>query len=123
MLKVAIIGVMAMFLAMFLKKDKPEFSMLIVMCTCLIIIGLSLSKLDRIIEQINIIGRYMGDNSVYLTLLLKIIGVTYVAEFSSNLCRDAGYGAIANQVDFFGKLLILAISLPIFEAVIEIITG
>lgn len=121
MFKVAIIGVMAVFLALPLKKDKPEFSMLIILGCCLIILGLALSKLQEIISFIRKVSDYIGDSSLYIDVLLKIIGITYVAEFSSNICRDAGYGAAGNQIEFFGKLMILAVSMPILMTLIETI--
>ena len=54
-----------------------------------------------------------------LYALLKIVGITYIADFSSNLCKDAGYGAIAGQIEIFGKLSVLAISTPILMALLE----
>lgn len=121
MFKVAIIAVMAVFLAMPLKKDKPEFSMLIILGSCLIILGFALSRLWDIISFIHKVSGYIGDSSLYIDVLLKIIGITYVAEFSSNICRDAGYGAAGNQIEFFGRLMILAVSMPILMALIETI--
>ena len=46
-------------------------------------------------------------------------GISYVAEFSSGICRDAGYGAIGKQIEIFGKLSILAVSMPIVLALLE----
>ncbi len=122
MFRVAIIGVMAVFLALPLKKDKPEFSMLIILSSCLIILGLALSRLGDIVSFIRQVSGYIGDGSLYIDILLKIIGITYVAEFSSNICRDAGYGAAGNQIDFFGRLMILAVSMPILMTLIETIS-
>ena len=123
MFKVAIIGVMAVFLALPLKKEKPEFSMLIILCSCLMILGLALSRLGEIISFIRKVSGYLGGSSLYIDVLLKIIGITYVAEFSSNICRDAGYGAAGNQIEFFGRLMILAVSMPILMTLIETITS
>lgn len=54
-----------------------------------------------------------------MTTLLKITGITYIAEFASGLCKDAGYGAIGGQIEIFGKLSILAVSMPIVLALLE----
>ena len=56
-------------------------------------------------------------------LILKMVGITYVAEFSMNVCKDAGYAAIANQIEVFAKISILAVSLPVFVAFLETIGG
>ena len=50
-----------------------------------------------------------------------MLGITYVAEFSANLCKDAGFGAIANQIEFYGKVMLIAVSIPILFSLIETI--
>jgi len=54
---------------------------------------------------------------------MKMIGITYIAEFSSGICKDAGYGSLGNQIEIFGKLSILAVSMPILLALMEMIQG
>lgn len=54
---------------------------------------------------------------------MKIIGITYIAEFASDICKDAGHAAIANQIQIFGKLSVLAVSMPIVLALLETING
>ena len=49
--------------------------------------------------------------------LIHILGITYVAEFASGICKDSGYGSLGNQIEIFGKLSILGISMPILLAV------
>ena len=50
---------------------------------------------------------------------MKIVGVSYIAEFASHVCRDAGYGAVGSQIEIFGKLTVLAVSMPILTALLE----
>ena len=52
-----------------------------------------------------------------------MIGITYVAEFGANLCSDAGYKAVAEQIEFYGKLMVLAVSIPILMTLIETISS
>lgn len=121
--KVAILGVMAVLLAIPLKKDKSEFSMLLIMVSCLIIGTLAIWKIKDVIEFLRSLEEYLGEGSVYLKILLKMIGITYVAEFGANLCKDAGYGAVASQIEFYGKLMILAVSMPILMTLFQTLTG
>jgi stage III sporulation protein AD len=48
-----------------------------------------------------------------------MIGITYIAEFAAGICKDAGYGAVGTQIEIFGKLSVLAVSMPILLALIE----
>ena len=52
-----------------------------------------------------------------------MIGVTYLSEFASSLCRDAGYGAVAGQIELVGKLSVLSIGMPVVLALLELIAG
>ena len=62
-------------------------------------------------------------DTTYIATLLKMLGVTYVAEFSSGICKDAGYQTIASQIEIFSKLTILVLSLPILVALLKTIQG
>ena len=61
----------------------------------------------------------IGISEVYLTALLKMAGITYIAEFASGICRDAGYGAMGTQIEIFAKLSILAVRMPVLLALLE----
>lgn len=122
MLKVAVIGIISVFLAMAVKKDKQEFAMLIILAASLLILGLALSKINDVMNVIHMAEDYLGNNSVYIGILLKMVGITYVAEFSSNLCRDAGFGAVGNQIEFFGKIMIIAVSMPVIKSLLQTIS-
>ena len=76
-------------------------------------------KLEVVLDALKRIQDMIHMNRVYLTILLKIAGITYIAEFASGICRDAGYGAIGSQIEIFGKLSILAVSMPIVLALLE----
>lgn len=60
-------------------------------------------------------------NIVYVETILKIIGIAYIAEFASQITKDAGQGAIASKIEMAGKILILAMAIPILTVLIETI--
>lgn len=121
MIKIALIGIAAVFAAIQFKNGKTEYGLLISIAACLLIFFFGIGKIDSILSVINRIQGYIGINKEYIQILLKIIGITYVSEFSASLCRDAGYGAIASQIEFVGKISILAVSLPILMALLDTI--
>lgn len=61
--------------------------------------------------------------TIYLETILKIIGIAYIAEFGAQISKDAGQGAIASKIELGGKILILAMAIPILTALIETILG
>jgi stage III sporulation protein AD len=60
-------------------------------------------------------------NLIYVETILKIIGIAYIAEFAAQITKDAGQGAIASKIELGGKILILAMAIPILTVMIETI--
>ena len=77
------------------------------------------SKLEIVIEAIGKIQTYIKLDSQYIGILLKMIGITYVAEFSSNLCKDAGYQAVAGQIEMVEDVMTEEITEEVSEEVSE----
>lgn len=121
MLRVTMIGIMAVFLAVLLKKDKAEFSMLVILGACILLMALALGKVEGVLTMVHQMESRLGDNSLYVGILLKIVGITYVTELGANLCSDAGYHAVANQIEFYGKIMIMAVSVPIIMNLMDTI--
>jgi stage III sporulation protein AD len=60
-------------------------------------------------------------NLVYVETILKIIGIAYIAEFAVQVTKDAGQGAVASKIELAGKVIILAMAIPILTVLIETI--
>lgn len=119
MIKIACLGLTGVLFGLFLKQIKSPFAELISLATCLLIIYYSITKLSVIFELIDTLSDYFSGQRKYVQILFKIIGITYVADFSAAICRDAGFSAIAGQIEIFGKISILAVSSPIILALLE----
>lgn len=121
MIKIAIIGVVAAVLAAWIKTIKAEYSLWIMLAVG-IFLGLSvLTKVEVMIGELKFLQEYFSDYGSYIRILIKIIGITYLSEFSSDLCRDAGAATLATQIELFGKLSILVLCMPILTALLETI--
>lgn len=121
MIKIAIIGVVAAVLAAWIKTIKAEYSLWIMLAVG-IFLGLSvLTKVEVMIGELKFLQEYFSDYGSYIRLLIKIIGITYLSEFSSDLCRDAGAATLATQIELFGKLSILVLCMPILTALLKTI--
>lgn len=118
-IKIACLGLVGVLFGLFLRQMKSPFAEMISLATCLLIIFYSVTRLSFVFKLIDTLGGYLSVQKKYFQILLKIIGITYVADFSSSICRDAGYSAIAGQIEIFGKISILAVSSPIILALLE----
>lgn len=118
-LTVAGIGVVTVLIAGQLKVLKSEYSLYLSVAVMLLIFFYSAGRLGGILSVMEQIQTYFPVNEIYVRTLLKIVGVSYIAEFASHVCRDAGYGAVGSQIEIFGKLTVLAVSMPILTALLE----
>lgn len=116
---IAVVGIVSVLLALQLKGVKGEYGTYLVVTAGIFIFFYGVGKLETILDTVKEIQQYIKINSVYLSTLMKMIGITYVAEFAAGICKDAGYGAMGTQIEIFGKLSILAVSMPILLALLE----
>ena len=80
-----------------------------------------MDKLNGIIEILTNLSNKASINSEFLVILLKITGIAFLTEFAVSICNDSGETAIANKIDLGGKIIIIAISIPIISALLELI--
>ena len=118
-IQAAVLGITAVALAVQRKPLRQEYSVYLILAAGLVIGFLSISRLELILDTVRAIGSQIRVKNIYLGTLLKMVGITYIAEFASGICRDAGFSALGTQVEMFGKLSILAVSAPVLQALLE----
>lgn len=121
MLQVGVLGVAGVLLAVQFKNVKAEYGMYISLALGLLIFAPLLDKISWLMEVLKEIADAVNLDSDYLKTLWKVLGVTYVAEFASSICKDAGYQTIALQIEVFAKITIMVLSLPVLMALLQTI--
>ncbi|MGE8204479.1 stage III sporulation protein AD [Heyndrickxia sp. NPDC080065] len=119
MLKIVGIALITTFLALIIKEQKPNFAFLLVLFVGSAIFIFLVDQVHAIIQMVESIATNANINMVYVETILKIIGIAYIAEFASHISKDAGQGALAAKVELAGKILILAMAIPILTVLIE----
>ncbi len=118
-LQIVAIGIVSAVLSIVLKKESPVFSLMICIAASLLILIMLLPHISSVIGFLQNIGDRITASIPYAPVLLKIIGIAYIAEFGSQICHDAGESAIASKIEFGGKIIILTVSSPIIFALLE----
>ena len=123
MIKIAVIVLISLLLIIFLKDVKREFA-LILTIACAIILFISVAEdFFNVFERIYSLSSGIGNVNSYISLMMKILGISLISQFVVDLCRDAGENALASQTEIASKVIILIMTLPLFESVINIIVG
>lgn len=122
MIKAVLISIVLIFLYLVLAQVKKDYAAIVLLSGCVLLFFFSTEKLMQILEQVRRLSSYLSIRKEHFLLLLKIAGVAYLAELSSSLCKDAGLGAAASQVEMIGKLTILGFSIPVVLSLFETIS-
>ena len=121
--KIAMIGLAGVMLALMLRQQKSEYALYISLAAAVLILVFSAGRLAAVMETIQKIEAYIRIDSAMVKILVKMIGITYVAEFATGICRDAGFGALGNQIEMFARLSLMAVSVPVLRALLETVEG
>ena len=122
-IKLGIIAVAVSVCALSLKKSSENFALLLLVAGSIAIALMCIGLSVKIIGEIEDIFTYTGLDFAYFKILLKCLGVCLITQFSSDICTDASHTALAGQIILAGKIIIIVISLPIYKAVLEIVSG
>lgn len=121
--KIIGISLLTVVSVLILKPTKPDFAMLVGMAGGILVFLCVVDLLSQVFGLFEYVMQATKLNSDLFALLLKIIGVSYITEFSSNICSDSGNSALASKLLLAGKLVIFVMSIPIITSLVELIVS
>lgn len=102
----------AAILSSFIRKERAELSVVMGMVAGMIIFYFVLTQISVVVRFVTEMLDMVTIEETYYLQLLKMLGVAYVAEFASSICKDAGHQSIAGMIELFAKISIVALSIP-----------
>ena len=120
-MKLVGIAIISTILCMVIKKDRPEMAMFIGVLTGIMILLSVTYKLNFIIDSINDLAHKANIPTMYISLIIKLIGIAYLIEIAIQICKDCGEGNIASKLEFGGKIIVMTMSFPILVSIIDMI--
>lgn len=119
MIQIGIVGVIGALLAVQFKSGKTEYGIYMSVAVSILLFSCIVERLEIFVNAVEQIHAYISIDADYIAAMLKMIGITYMGEFCSSICKDAGYQTIAVQIEIFSKLTILALGMPVLLALLE----
>lgn len=120
-IKIIGIGLIALIVIIIIKQYRPEFAVYASLIAGALILLLILDKMSGVINLLTNLANKTSINKDFIFLLIKITGIAFLTEFAVSICKDAGESAIATKIDMGGKVMIVAISIPIISSLLETI--
>jgi stage III sporulation protein AD len=108
-------------LAIFVRERHQEAGLMISLAAGLVLFLAAAGQIQTVYQAVDAIAAKADVNLSYLTTVMKVMGIAYLTEFGSQICRDAGEGSIAAKLEMGGKIMVLILSLPVFFAVLDMI--
>ncbi len=115
------VAVAAAALSVILRQYNKEYGLYISLAASVLIFAAVLSSFSPIVELIKDLSEAAGTDREYIAVLLKALAVCYITQLASDCCKDCGETAVASKIDFAGKIAILLIAVPLFEAILGIV--
>lgn len=120
-LKIIAVGLITCVATLIVRPIRSDFSIIIAIVGGLIILFMIVNYLSTVFDSLKNIINFTGLNSSLYTLLLKIIGVGYLVEFTASICSDTGNSSLGDKVLLGGKIIIMVMAMPIIMSILEII--
>ncbi len=106
--------------SLLLKQYKPEFSLLITVLGTVFVFSLILVDMIPLFSTVRGIMARANFSSQYIKIILKALGISYIAEIGTEICRESGYLSLASKVELAGKTAILITAVPMFEELLSL---
>lgn len=123
LLKIIGIGFLTTIACLILKPSKPDLALVVGVAGSVCVFLYIIDLLEQVLGLFSYIMELTHLDSKLFTLLIKIVGVGYITEFSANLCADSGSSAMASKIMLAGKIVIFVMAIPIITSLVELLVG
>jgi len=117
-LKIIGVGLIVVILSFIFKELKKEYSVMIIITGGIIITVWGIIKIFPVVSYMRELTDSSGI-SEYLSVILKVLGISFIVQTGADICRDFGETSIASKIEFAGKAIILVVVMPVLRSVIN----
>ncbi len=120
--KIVAIGIITSIATLIIKPIRSDFALMIALTGGIIILLMLLNYLTSVFDAFKLIINSTGISSSLYSIVLKIVGIGYLIEFSAGICNDSGNSSLADKILLGGKIVIMVMALPIITNILQIIS-
>lgn len=123
LISVVFAAVIVVLIALKLREMGSGYGILMSIGACVMMMYFVIGRFRQIAGYIDRLVSYVSVDITYIDIILKMIGIAYICQFATDICRDAGYQAIASQVEMAGKISLILLSMPVLMSVIDLVVA
>ena len=80
-------------------------------------------KVSELFSSLMSLSESVPSGVMYVKLMLKVLCIVIITQFTVDICRDNGENALASFTEVSAKVLVLSLVMPLFETVISMVVG
>lgn len=103
MIQIALFAIAGMMLVVFVGNMCREIGIWIALVTGVIVFFYAIRKFEYMVDMFRTMTEYTGIKEEYIAVVLKMIGIAYISEFTATLCKDAGSMRLPARLISLGK--------------------
>lgn len=120
-LKIAALALCAVMIIVLVKNYKPEFGIFVAIGCSVLILYFLVDSLKYAFSYMSQLYDKLDYGKTYFPIIIKVLAIAYITEFTSQLCKDAGESSIASKVELAGKIIIFCIAIPVFISILNLV--
>jgi len=101
-------------------KDMASLLTLAVLCMVIAAVATFLQPVLAFVEKLQQVGKLDSD---VLRIVFKAVGVGVIGEIAATICADSGNGALGKGIQMLSVAVILWLSLPLMQSLLDMITS
>lgn len=113
------IGIVVTILVLLLREQRPELALLLSLSAGILIFFLLLDRIAAVFNLLEQLAFRADIDLFYLNTVLRIVALAYISQFGSQICRDAGEGAVAGKIELAGKIMIMLLAIPLLLVILD----
>ncbi|MGI6574524.1 MAG: stage III sporulation protein AD [bacterium] len=113
------IGIVVTILSVLIRQYRPELAVLLSLTAGILIFFLIIGRIATVLDLLQQLALRANIDLLYFNTVLRIVAIAYIAQFGSQICRDAGEGAVAEKMELAGKVMIMLLAVPLMLVILE----
>lgn len=121
-IRFTVLGIIGAILVVTLQQQRKEIALILSVAVGTLLLWKISDHIKEIVEGIRQMSTAAGISGDHWKLLLKLLAISYLTEFGCEICKDAGQQSLASKIMLGGKIMMMALSLPVFQSLLTFIT-
>ena len=122
-LKICAVALAGIMLISLIKSYRPEFTIPVTICLSVLILLACAGSLRYILIYMQNLYGQLSAGKEYFSVIIKVLAIAYITEFTASLCEDAGQKSIGTKVELAGKIAVFFVALPVFTSLLNLLSS